>query len=244
MTDLHRPQVRNSKAKFANVSDVLDKVTQGLSLDRRLREHALKQIWPTLVGEPFGQKSRVLFVDSEDNIVVAVSDASCAQEMSFSKRTMLTKIYPAARALGLKIKGMRFDLKHYFNQSETALENSAQTPNHQLEALAGPLQDEINRINLEEAEISQVQELTLALQQVEELKITSSNHDGTQVRQLSARITKIVEHQLRLESWRRSQNYPNCSKCSYPTAKLHTESRLCAQCYLKKLAGDDQWTPS
>jgi len=240
VSDFQRPQVRKKKAKFANISDVLNSVSQGFSLDRRLREHALRQIWPTLIGEPFAQKSRVLFVDSEDNIVVAVGDASCAQEMSFCKRAMLAQIYPAARALGLKIRGMRFDLKQYLNQNQAAGSEPGPYQPRQFEAIEGPLQDEINRITLEEAENRQVHELTLALQQVEELKITSANQDGTQSTQLSARITKIVEHQLRLESWRRSHNYPKCSKCFYPTDKLHTQSRLCAQCYLKKLANNDE----
>jgi hypothetical protein len=230
--------MRVNKAKFANVGDVLDKVTQGLSLDRRMREHALRQIWPTLIGEPFAEKSRLLFVDSEDNLVVAVSDASSAQEMSFSKRTLLSKIYPAARALGLKIKGMRFDLKQFFSNVELPLSAEVAQRNQPVIQLDSPQEDELNRVNLEESEKGQVQELNVALKSIEELNVVSSNEDGSEVRQWSGRITKIVEHQLRLESWRRSQNYPNCSKCSYPTARLHTELRLCADCYLKKLSGE------
>jgi hypothetical protein len=237
VTELPRtPTTRVNKAKFANVSDVLDNVAQGLSLDRRLREHALRQIWPTLVGEPFATKSRVLFVDSDENLVVSVSDASAAQEMSFSKRELLNKVFPAARALGLRIKGMRFDLKQFFNKIEPAMSPEAAafregTPGG---PTPGPLEDELELINLRQAEQSQVEELTLALKTVDELNVVSSNQD----RQWSTRITKIVEHQMKLESWRRSKNFPNCSKCLYPTARLHTELRLCTQCYLKRLAGE------
>jgi hypothetical protein len=240
VSELQRPQGRVNKAKFANVGDVLDKVTQGLSLDRRLREHALRQIWPTLVGEPFAQRSRVLFVDSDENLVIAVSDASSAQEMSFSKRALLNKIYPAARALGLKIKGMRFDLKQFFSKfepplsAESGLYGRSRQPG---QLMNGPQEDELNSINLAESERSQVEELTVALKSVEELSLVGSSQDGSEVRQWSTRITKIVEHQLRLESWRRSQNFPNCSKCFYPTSRLHTELGLCTQCYLKKLGG-------
>jgi hypothetical protein len=238
VSEFQNQPARSGKARLANVGDVLGTVVQGLSLDRRLREHALRQIWPTLVGEPFQARSRVLFVDSEENVVVAVSDASTAQEMSFSKRELLQKIFPAARALGLRIRGIRFDLKQFFSKSESSLNlDPSQSGQMTHEPLPeSPAEDELNRIALTESHRQQVQELTLALKSIDELKITSTSEDGSDTKQWSKRITRIVEHELKLETWRRSQNFPNCSSCHYPTGKLHTELGLCTQCYLKKLS--------
>lgn len=104
---------RKPAKEFARVADVLNQLTLNLGLDRRLREHALMELWPTLAGDIFAKCSRPLFIDSASNLVVSVKDASVGQELSLTKRNLLPSLQRAAATLGLKINGIRLDLKSY-----------------------------------------------------------------------------------------------------------------------------------
>ncbi len=236
VSDTKSTNGRLNKAKFTNVGRVLDDVVRGLGLDRRMKEQALRQMWPTLVGEPFHDKTRVLFIDSEGNLVVSVRDGSTAQELTFAKRSVLTKIRPAVKALGLSIKGMRFDLKHYFDKIELAMGSRADTNMNNDSSDAYPTEtpdeDELNRIELSDREQREIDELSVALRAAGFVTPGASEQSESR----SQRIAKAFERQLRLINWRHSKNFPSCSKCNYPTTNLHTKIRLCAECYLEEQA--------
>jgi hypothetical protein len=225
---------RRNKSKFTNVGRVLDDVVRGLGLDKRIKEQALRQIWPTLIGEPFQGKTRVLFIDSEGNLVVSARDGSTAQELTFAKRELLAKMRPPAKALGLNLKGLRLDLKHYFDKIEPDTEGSLinrSLTNVQIET---PDEAELNRIELSELDKRKIDDLSVALKSADQsaacLVPNEQNEDRLE------RILKIYERQLRLVNWRHSKGFPSCSKCNYPTTKLHTINRLCSECYLQEKA--------
>src|SRR5580704_15570258 len=77
------------RRNFAEISRVLPQVLRKLGLDQRLKEQTFMNLWPHIVGEPFGSLSRPIFIDNERNIVVAVNGASTGQEMTFSKVKLL-----------------------------------------------------------------------------------------------------------------------------------------------------------
>src|SRR5579883_1385125 len=107
------PPHRQKKSKFTNVSNVLNTLVTKLGLDRRLRERALMNLWPIVAGDTFALNTRPLFIDYENNLVVSVRDASTAQELSFHKRQLASKLKAAGRGTGITIEGIRFDLKHF-----------------------------------------------------------------------------------------------------------------------------------
>lgn len=109
------PDARRKKSSFINIGQVLDKVVVRLGLDRRLQEVALFGLWPTLVGPKLAEKSRPLFIDNESNLVVAVKDAVIAQELGFLRKELSEKLQLAGSKIGVRVKGLRFDLRHHFD---------------------------------------------------------------------------------------------------------------------------------
>jgi Dna[CI] antecedent, DciA len=107
---------RRKKTSFVDIGKVLDKIVGQLGLDMRLREVALFELWPTLVSPKLAEKSRPLFVDNERNLVVAVKDAVVAQELGFIRTELTEKLRLAGNGLGVKVKGLRFDLRHNFDK--------------------------------------------------------------------------------------------------------------------------------
>src|SRR3990167_1228540 len=111
---------------FKRLSYVLNRVVSNLGLDERLRQHTLMELWPQLVGDPWAKRSRCLFMDSERFLVVTVQDASTGQELSFLKGQILGTLRKAARAIGIDINGLRFDLKHFHRASARELMQQSQ----------------------------------------------------------------------------------------------------------------------
>ena len=63
------------RGSFATMSNLMNKLVVNLGLDQRLKEHDLLNLWPTLAGEVFADKSRCLFIDNERKLVISVKDA-------------------------------------------------------------------------------------------------------------------------------------------------------------------------
>jgi hypothetical protein len=115
MTKPETPE-RKAKSAFTSISNVLNEVMGRLGLDRRLREQTLLNLWPVIVGDAFASKTRPLFIDNQNILVIAVQDASTAQELSFFKREITNKFKQAGVGTGVNIAGLRFDLKHYHSK--------------------------------------------------------------------------------------------------------------------------------
>ncbi len=98
------------KRAMSSVNNVLSQLVSSLNLDRRLKEHTLLGLWPTVIGEPFASKSRPLFIDHEGSIVIAVSEAAVGQELSLMRSQLVKKMRIAGNGLGIEIRGIRFDL--------------------------------------------------------------------------------------------------------------------------------------
>ncbi len=98
------------------ISGILDNVAARLGLRRRLAESALMEFWSVTIGQPWAGRSRPLCIDKEGQLVVAVSDSSTAQELTFMKAEVLAKLQEAAKALGVRLTGIRFDLKRFYDK--------------------------------------------------------------------------------------------------------------------------------
>jgi hypothetical protein len=210
------------------MSNLMNTLVVKLGLDQRLKEHAMMDLWSTIVGEPFSQKSRCIFIDNEGKLVVSVQDASVGQELSLMRRDLLRKMQTAANGLGVKIDGIRFDMKHFY-QGQSAQADFNQAP---LPSLPKPSEEDLNSVTLTEEEEEQVRNL----------RDGSSTAEAARGRELSdrlrinERVATIFEHELRLRKWRYANGYPVCPECGEPAAQLHGSQRFCSHCFYKAIS--------
>ena len=200
------------KAGLASVDKLLPDVLSKLGLDRRLKEHALMQIWSSLLPGAILQRSRPLFIDSQRNLVVAVSDASVAQELSLLKGKILRTLIETARSLGVELKGIRIDMKHYHKTAEP------QEPERLV--LAQPDDKALNSLVLE----SQRKHLLLELEDS-----LAASHDSVVKKE---KVLHAFEMQLRLAQWRKENGYPLCEYCRNPVVRLYLfgTHKVCFNC--------------
>jgi len=215
----HKLGVRSKgRRNFADISGVIPQVLRKLGLDQRLKEQTFINLWPHIVGEPFGSLSRPIFIDNERNIVVAVRDASTGQEMTFSKVQLLKAIRQAARGVGIEITGMRFDLKRFYDGPSDA----------PVEILPDPSRA------LPEPSVADLDAITLSPEHYEESAALGASYLLAQPQAseaLVARVRGLFEKEIRLRLWRESKGYPHCSKCQDVTPRLHGTTLICAQCF-------------
>ena len=214
------------RGSFATMSNLMNKLVVNLGLDQRLKEHALLNLWPTLAGEVFADKSRCLFIDNERKLVISVKDASVGQELSLLRRELLKKLQTAGNGLGVKIEGIRFDLKHFYQRQEDYGANASYEktlPKH----TAADLQSVV----LSKEDLEQIS----LFKQDSELEISERGHDFASELQLSRRTAAILENELRLKIWRRTNGYPLCPSCQEPADQLHGNARVCAHCFYESM---------
>ncbi len=217
---------RGKSRSFAAVNQVLNRVMSGLNLERRLREHTLMAMWPNLIGEPFATLSRPLYIDADGNVVISVADASVGQELSLMKFQIVGQLKQAARAVGLDIKGLRLDLKHYHCASDIVQLTS------EIPALPSASDADLENVTLSPADLRELENLH---RQLWGEKANESADSG----ELRWRILKVFERELRLRRWQLNAGYPVCPGCGNPTPRLHSlkdmrnasNSGLCASCF-------------
>jgi len=214
-----QPRRAASSRSLKRVDAVLEQVVRKLGLDRRLREQTLMNLWPHLLGEPWARKSRCLFIDSENNLVVALADAATGQELSLMKPAILAKLRVAAQSLGVTIQGVRFDLKHFHGPAEEPVVPGTGLPKR----LPQPKDEDLFSISLTDEERRQVESLR-------------SSADGQSDRGRQAeRVAALFERRLLLRRWRQLNGYPTCTVCQEPAPVLHGEHNLCAPCFYRAM---------
>lgn len=223
---------RKGRAQMASISNVLSEVVKRYGLDQSLKMHALTSYWPHAVGEPFASITRPLFIDFEGNLVVSVKDASVAQELSFKKAQLMKSLRPLANSVGLKLVGLRFDLKNYTriaNLDQEARQRQAQKSEN----------EHVDRLRKEEPEDAELNAIELPAEDATELAAMSESLSSQVGVANGPRILALYERELRLRYWRQSEGYPRCTRCQTPQSRLHGTSELCAGCYVETLVSDD-----
>ena len=223
-----KPVNRRKRGSFATMSNLMNKLVVKLGLDQRLKEHALMDLWPTIVGDAFAGKSRCLFIDSERKLVVSVQDASVGQELSLLRRDVMRKMQAAAAGLGVKIEGIRFDMKHFYQGASA----QAELADAYVTQLSKPTPQDLQSVMLSEEEREQINSMRRGPHDpslVKGFELSNKMH-------LSERIATIFEHELRLKNWRLANGYPVCGECSEPSLLLHGAHKLCAHCFYKSIS--------
>lgn len=204
-----------------SVRQVLDQVVAKLGIERRLKEKTLYDLWPAIAGEMIAKRSRCLYIDYEGNLVVSVADSACGQELGLLKHKLLKTVQQFAVKLGLNIKGIRLDLKHYhsrqeedFNTQDEAVEKLYEKPDKQA----------LEKIELSAEELAAVEKLKNELALISENDLTKPNAD---------KVLYLYECQLRLKSWQKEQGFSACSKCGDYEARLLGSNMLCTNCYFQ-----------
>jgi hypothetical protein len=222
-----KPDSKRRQANFATMSNLMNKLVVKLGLDQRLKEHALMYLWPSVVGERFATNSRCLFIDNERKLVVSVKDASVGQELSLLRREILRKMQIAAHNLGVKIEGIRFDMKHFHQVEEATAAASSYAP-----SLRQPSPEDLQSVILTEEELVEIEMLGAEPSHPEVIR----GLGFTSKLNIAKRMATIFEHELRLKKWRAANGYPICSACSEPAHQLHGDTRLCAHCFYKLIS--------
>jgi hypothetical protein len=211
------------RRNFADIGGVLPQVLRKLGLDQRLKEQTFINLWPHIVGEPFGSLSRPLFIDHERNIVVAVRDASTGQEMTFAKVKLLKAIRQAARGVGIEITGMRFDLKRFGELPPDPPIHIQPDPSR---GLPEPTAEDLAQVALTDEHLKEIADLGFFY--------LSAQPDASHI--MVARVQALFEKELRLRIWRTEKGYPHCSQCGDVTPRLHGTTLICAQCFAANMS--------
>ncbi|MDZ4832203.1 MAG: DUF721 domain-containing protein [Candidatus Melainabacteria bacterium] len=219
-----KPDRYRSRSTMTDVSTVLSKVISKFGLEQRMKEHAFMSLWADIVDPPFKNVTRPLFIDNEGNLVVSVKDASVAQELSFQRGPMLKRLAPFARGVGLKIVGIRFDLKHFkAGEDSDYLEKALQSHKRE-EARAASFvasEQELASIQLSEENLIEIQELKESLQAGVEFE------PG-----ISDRMVRMYERELRLRAWRETKGLDACTQCGFVDTRMYGELSLCRLCHV------------
>jgi hypothetical protein len=195
------------------VEKVLPLVLLQLGLEQRMRQHALMQVWHSLLPASLAERSRPLFMDHQNNLVIGVSDAAAAQELSLMKNKLVQTLSATARTLKVKFASLRFDLKNYHRLEE---EMSALEP-----ALPQPSEGELQTLALSNHDMQLICDLSGRLDREQGAKAD-----------LSMMILRAFERQLRLAEWRRRHGYPVCQSCRNPVPRLFARGshKVCFNC--------------
>lgn len=206
---------RKEKPQLSAVDKVLPEVLSRLGLDRRLKEHSLMQMWLSIAPGPIAERSRPLYLDSQHNLVVTVSDAAVAQEISLMKNQLIPHLSRVAKTLALPFAGIRIDLKHY-HQPKVLEEAPPDEP------LPLPSEKDLYELHLTKYDNGLIQDLSNKLQ------------EENSPPEIAAKVLKTFEHQLRLSQWRKLNGYPICRSCNNPAFRLHEKggNKLCFNCML------------
>ncbi len=219
-----------SRSSMTSASTILSKVISKFGLEQRMKEHAFMSLWPDIVDEPFRKVSRPLFIDNEGNLVVSARDASVAQELSFQRGPMLKKLAPFARGVGLKIVGIRFDLKHFREGEDFDYLDKALQSHKREEARAASFvasDSELAELELSEANQQELKELKESLQAGER----GSDYESG----ISDRMFKMYERELRLRLWREQKGLQACAQCGFVDTRLYGAFAMCRLCHVWSL---------
>lgn len=211
---------KQDSSKLTGIDLLVPRVMANLGLDRRLKEHTLVNLWPTVCGSEFSERSRPLFIDHLRQLVVSTKDASTAQELMLRKGKILSELRTLGHHLDVEIKGLRFDLKSFRDKAAEDFQ-VADAPAPTL-----PREGELEALNLSPAE-----------QKLIETLINRLNEEAPQRKDLNKRMAAAFERQLRLNSWRLKQGFPTCSFCTAASSRVFSlpqlpGAKLCFPCFV------------
>lgn len=209
---------RKARANFSGVEAVLPAVLNKLGLEQRLKEHAVLQVWTGLLPDSLKERCRPLFIDRQNQLVLAVADAAVAQELSLLKGKLLQQLRVTCKSLGYEISGLRLDMKSFHKilrqENEQEPENLA-LPKASHEALAA--------LELSDYDKQLILELSKQL--------AAEDADPN----FSQKALQAFEAQLRLVQWRKANGFPVCGKCANPVSRLYEvgKTAICFKCKIE-----------
>lgn len=211
----------DKKRAMSSVNKVLNKIVSNLNLDKRLKEHTLMGLWPTIVGEPFASKSRPLFIDHQGNMVVAVSEAAVGQELSLMRSQLVKRLRIAGKGLSIDVQGIRFDLKHYHRKDDSQIAQEAYAKSRRTaEKTPGPA--ELASITLTEEEEAEIKAL--------KTRLTAADGDNEK---LHDRVVALYEKELRARKWMEENVSTRCQLCKQPSPMVYGSQGLCPPCFFE-----------
>jgi hypothetical protein len=217
---------KRSGGSLASMSTVLSQVLGKYGLEQRMKEHAFMDLWQDIVDEPFKKVSRPLFIDYEGNLVISVQDAIVAQELSFHRGQLMKKLAPFARGVGLRINGIRFDLKH-FKEAEDSEMFTLSRRQAEARLSVTATEAELAQVELPDHDLNELAKLKAKL----DLGALDGDHDPA----TTDRIVRMYERELRRKAWRETKGFDACSQCGYVDSRMYGVTNLCRMCHVVDL---------
>lgn len=101
-------QIRYSE--FEHVGITLEEIIKSTSLGGKLKKYNLTKVWGQIVGKRFENRSYPATLANKV-LKVACENAQITSELVLSKRMIMTKLEPLAKAIGLNIEDIMFSHK-------------------------------------------------------------------------------------------------------------------------------------
>ena len=97
-------------SNFEQVGFTLDEILKSSNLAGKLKKHNLSKVWGQVVGKRFESRSYPASL-SNKILKVACENAQITSELVMSKRMVMAKLQPLAKAIGLDIEDVMFSHK-------------------------------------------------------------------------------------------------------------------------------------
>lgn len=214
----------NNKNYFNNLGSILDSVKTELHLEKAMQQKELADNWGKVVGNKFQNSSKVAYIYnkfSADILVVAVSSAVVAQELSFFKQDIINKIKRVAKDFQYNIKDIYFDANLW-----QEIKDESKSPSNEEHEKYYILQkrfskEELDRIELPQSLIDSVQ--------------SSLDKEYFYSEELKQNLFETIIRDLKKQHWMKNNGFPACNQCGIPISHFSSEKEnLCPVCKYKR----------
>ncbi|MFA6989089.1 MAG: DciA family protein [Candidatus Gastranaerophilaceae bacterium] len=210
--------MKNNEAGLESLKDVMAGLSKKLGIEKALKETALIDLWPQIVGPRFENNSKaytILSRNKQNILVVATSSSVVSQELSMFKNEIIKKIYKHASNLDLKINDILFNTKIWgeLNKKEKITENTSAE-----KYTKSPTEEELNKIEIPENLLESIKN---------SLKEQTFSSDS-----LKERMLNLMAKDIKIQIWKKNNGFPSCAKCGVPVNYVNFGEKevLCPAC--------------
>jgi hypothetical protein len=133
---------------------------------------------------------------------------------------LVKRLRIAGNGLGIEIRGMRFDMKHFHKKEETQNYGAAVEAIRQKRHDNTPGAAELSSVVLCEEELAEIQAL--------KTRLTAADGENSQIHD---RIVGLYEKELRARKWMEANVTTRCQLCADPSPMLYGSQGLCSTCF-------------
>ena len=203
-----------------SLKSVIDKLAKNLGVEKGLKEIALINMWPEIVGPRFKDKSKAVSVIKKGNydiLLVAVASSVISQELFLFKKDIVRKLSPLTKPLGFNIRDLYYNTKIWVDNPHPKVNDLNDSDKSVHFFIKNPTDNELKDISIPENLIDMVKE-----------SISSQNFSSDE---LKDRIMATIIRDIKVQIWRKTNGFPCCSQCGIPVNYYNPDKEaLCPSC--------------